>query len=90
MEISNDTIHSLNFFNYKTPFFGSHHGMHYKIECVKNEAEEKQLETTIWKGPFNLKTTTEEKVTNIFPFSEEGRNQVITWLNEQYVSKKWN
>lgn len=97
MEISNDTIFNLNFFTYKTPFFGSYQGMHYKLECVKVESEEtegekkeeKFLEVTRWKGPFNFATTKEEKKTVRFAFSEEGRTEAIQWLNEELASREW-
>lgn len=91
MNIAYETVFCLNFFNYKTPFFGSFRELRYKIECSKEEREnaadgtktvEKFLDATVWKGPCSFEATTEEKQKKRFPFSEEGRCQVIDWLNE--------
>ena len=30
----------------------------------------------------------EEKLSTAFPFTEEGKQQVVDWLNEQWASRK--
>lgn len=49
---------------------------------------EATLETTVWKGPFAFDTTTEEKITKEFPFTEEGRLELVEWLNAMYETDK--
>lgn len=43
----------------------------------------------IWPGPYAFAATSEsEKTSAVFPFTEEGRRQVVDWLNEQWAAKK--
>lgn len=44
---------------------------------------------TIWPGPYNYASTSDEKKTAArFPFTEEGRQQVVDWLNEQWADRQ--
>ncbi len=50
--------------------------------------DEALFEVIIWRGPFNFDTTKEEKETITFPFTEEGLEDVIKWLDDKYNEKK--
>ncbi len=47
--------------------------------------EEKKLQVYLWPEPFCFEATLEEKkISELFPFSEEGMEQAIDWMNERY------
>lgn len=96
--ITNSEIYSLIHYEYGVPYSGIYGGMRYRIarsplERVfgKKEKGEAELEVIVWKGPFAFDTTKEEKITKMFPFTEEGRCEAVKWLNEQYEAdpEKW-
>ena len=90
--ITSDDILSLNFYNYGNPFTGSYQGMRYRIIKQKeakdeegNILKEEGLLAVIWPEPFAYaKTQDALKTTQLFPFSEEGKAQVIEWLNASW------
>lgn len=44
---------------------------------------------TIWPGPYNFVSTDDSlKTSATFPFTPEGKEQVVAWLNEQWQSRK--
>lgn len=50
---------------------------------------DKYLKVTVWPQPFSYECTEEELMESIsFPFNEEGRAQVLPWLNESYERRK--
>ncbi len=81
-------IYNIRFYE-KSPFYGSWHGMHYRIMGVESaegagEAEQK-LCVTIWPGPYNFETTDDAlKVSEYFDFSNEGLDAVAEYLNAYY------
>ena len=87
-----DDILSLNFYNYGNPFTGSYQGMRYRIIKQKeakdeegNILKEEGLLAVIWPEPFAYEKTQDAlKTTQLFPFSEEGKAQVIEWLNASW------
>ena len=90
--ITSDDILSLNFYNYGNPFTGSYQGMRYRIIKQKeakdeegNILKEEGLLAVIWPEPFAYEKTQDAlKTTQLFPFSEEGKAQVIEWLNASW------
>ena len=93
--IKENDIYSLIHYEYGLPYSGDYNGMRYRIarnplERVfgKKEKGEATLETTVWKGPFAFDTTTEDKITKEFPFTEEGRLERVEWLNAMYETDK--
>lgn len=79
----------------KSVFTGSYAGMRYllrKNEKVIEEAEgdepartETVLTAVIWPEPFNYVTTAEDKKhSREFSFSQEGIQNAVTWMNEEY------
>lgn len=75
----------------KTEFTGSHQGMRYRLEGIR-QGEEKALQTTVWPEPFNYwKTPEDQKEREVFPFTEEGVVAAVEWMNERLREEpeKW-
>lgn len=73
----------LNYYK-KSVFTGGYRGMRYRIEKVEEE-----FLVTIWPEPYNFETTgEEEKETRQFAFSEEGREEMVQWLNQCYLKRQ--
>lgn len=44
---------------------------------------------TIWPGPYNFASTADDlKSSAVFPFTPEGKEQVVGWLNEQWSARR--
>ena len=81
--LSREDFLSLNFVK-KEDFTGSHKGMRFMLHQETVE-EEKKLKVYIWSEPFGFEATPdEEKLFQLFEFSEEGLSQAIVWMNENY------
>jgi len=69
----------LGFFK-KEAYSGSMNGMRYRVK-----KGEEGVEAAVYPEPYCYEVTPEEqKIKAVFPFSEEGREQVVDWINEQY------
>ena len=68
----------------KEAYTGIFKGMRYRV--IKSED---QFEAVVYPEPYCFEATPDEnKVKNTFPFTEEGRESVVNWLNDQYDSRK--
>ncbi len=77
----------LNYYNYGERYYGSYKGIRFAIERV-GEKPDLQLRFTSWPEPFGFDHTDDDKkVVQEFPFSEEGYDSGIAWLNVEYKSK---
>jgi hypothetical protein len=86
--ISRDEFLSLNFVK-KEDFTGSHKGMRFMLHQETVE-DEKKLKVYIWSEPFGFEATPDEqKISELFEFSEEGLSKAIDWMNENYESVKY-
>lgn len=86
--IENSKILSLEFYNYKGIFTGSLKGMRYRIEKVTKEEEQSVFLAHVWKEPYNFEVTPEEEMDKKeFSFSEEGKQEMVEWLNILYGKK---
>ncbi len=75
---------SLNFVA-KEDFTGSYKGMRFMLHKEVAE-EEKKLKVYVWSEPFCFDATPDDqKLSELFAFSEEGLAQAIDWMNERYV-----
>lgn len=90
--IQYDDILNMNFYK-KEKFTGSYQGMRYLIkkntvpmDDTDDSAKLKDVFcATVWQGPYNYETTPDEKkITAVFPFTPEGKQQVVDWMNEQW------
>ena len=83
--LSREDFLSLNFVK-KEDFTGSHKGMRFMLHQETVE-EEKKLRVYIWSEPFGFEATPdEEKISELFEFSEEGLGRAIEWMNGNYES----
>ena len=61
------------------------------LPCKKNykdDAENDIFRATVWPGPYNFATTPDDqKISATFPFTEEGKQQAVDWMNEQWRSR---
>ena len=79
---------SLNFVK-KEDYTGSYQGLRYMLHQATEE-EEKKLQVYIWPEPFGFEATPEEKkLSEFFPFNEDGMTQAIAWMNERYELVKY-
>ena len=82
-QIHRQDIFNIRFYD-KSWFHGSFQGMHYRIEKITEE-ETKKLRVTTWPGPYNFDHTDDAlKVSAIFPFSNEGLNEITEYLNQYH------
>lgn len=78
-------LFSLNYFNYKKPYFGSLGNMRFR---VWKDKEANTLVAQTWRGPFaSDKVAEEDKTTKSFPFDEDGREDLLHWLVEEHADK---
>lgn len=88
----------LSHYYYGEAFFGSFRGMRYRIAReplenvsfappeVKNGGE---IKVSIWPEPLAYAKTPQEGITDkLFPFTDEGLEEVGAWLNEQYLAQE--
>ena len=70
-------------------YTGSYQGMRYRLRKVAKEEEGTFLEAVIYPEPYSFEATAEEKKTyKEFPFTQEGFDEAVRWLNEVYESGK--
>ena len=71
----------------KGVYTGSYQGMRYRLR-KREEEENKFLEAVIYPEPFCFESTAEEeKEYRDFPFTNEGFDQAVAWLNEQHEAQ---
>lgn len=85
--ITNEDILNMNFYK-KEKFTGSYLGMRYLIQKAQQDDAD-IFQVCIWPGPYNFATTPEEKKTCAsFPFTSDGKQAVVDWLNEEWTSRQ--
>ncbi|MCI8334992.1 MAG: GNAT family acetyltransferase [Lachnospiraceae bacterium] len=66
-------------------YTGSYRGMRYRMCKKEKEEGGKYLEAVIYPEPFCFEVTAEEeKEFREFPFTEEGFDAAVSWLNQVY------
>lgn len=81
--IKETDVFNINYYK-KEMFHGSYRKMRYRI-AKKEEEDKKNLQVTVWPGPYNYATTPENaKVTAEFEYSNEGLRMAVVYLNEVY------
>lgn len=82
----------------KSELTGGYEGMRFKL-YKKAGDDGTVLGCVIWPEPFNfLKTPDEEKKFHEFEFSEDGIDDAIRWMNQEWIdgrerfeeAKRWN
>lgn len=85
--ITTDDILNLNYYK-KEKFTGSYQGMRYLIRKETRDGSD-ILCVCIWPGPYNYETTEDSlKTCAAFPFTPEGKQLAVDWLNEQWLAGK--
>lgn len=85
--ITNQDILNMNYYQKET-FTGSYKGMRYLIRKSTENGSDAFF-VCIWPGPYNFASTEDSrKTTASFPFTEEGKQQAVDWLNEQWALRK--
>ena len=70
-------------------YTGSYQGMRYRMCKKETEEKGKYLETVIYPEPYCFeKTPEEEKQTKEFPFTNEGFDEAVAWMNQEYVEQE--
>jgi hypothetical protein len=81
--LNKDTFVPLQFFKNEA-YTGSMKGMRYRVK-----KEEEELSVAVYPEPYCYEVTPEEqKIRAAFPFTEEGRGQVMDCINGQYEEKR--
>ena len=92
--ITTEDVLNMNFYK-KEKFTGSYKGMRYLLKKDTEEipsdnpeipAEAKAIfRCYVWPGPYNFTTTPDEqKRTASFPFTPEGKQAAVDWMNDQW------
>ena len=96
-KILNKDSYGLTWYEHAQPYLGSHRGMRYRI--ARNPMEdvalappdkkgEAEFEVIIWPEPFCFEATPHDQKTIMkFPFTLEGKEEMIEWLNKQYEER---
>lgn len=81
--IQYENFHVLNYVK-KEEYTGSMDGMRYMLKKTDDE-----LEVIIWPEPYNYAKTPEtSKIRRNFTFSEEGLQEAVAYLNEQWTLQR--
>lgn len=80
-------IMPLNFFKYKGVYTGQHNGMRYMLKQT-GEKPDLKLSACVWRGPYaSCAVKEEDKTTEIFELTEDGRLAAVEWIRQQYESR---
>ena len=70
-------------------YTGSYQGMRYRMCKKETEEKGKYLEVVIYPEPYCFEVTPEEeKEVKEFPFTGEGFNESVAWMNQEYDKQK--
>lgn len=89
--IEKDKFHVFNYIK-REEYTGSMKGMRYMLK-KKEAGDTVNLEVVIWPEPLGYAKTPENKKQRMeFGFSQEGLEEAVDWMNEQYEQQKalWN
>ena len=96
--ITEEDTFRLSFYDYGQPYYGSYCGMRFRLARdpmvnvygkSKEVKEDGKLIAIIWPGPKAFTYIDEEDKTSAeFPYTVEGKEAAIQWLNEQYEQQK--
>jgi hypothetical protein len=83
-----EEVLNLNYYK-KTSYSGWMKPLRFLIKMETTEEGNSIFHAWVWPGPyiFSLANDT-EKIDFIAPFSEEGKKQVVDWINQQYETYK--
>jgi hypothetical protein len=80
--LKKETFVPIQFFK-KEAYTGSMKGMRYRVNKI-----EEGLEAVVYPEPYCYEATPDEQKTKtVFAFSDEGLEQIVNWINQQYEEK---
>lgn len=83
-----DEALNLNYYK-KTSFTGWMNPLRFLIKQEKTEEGEAFFHAWVWPGPYIFTLTDDSlKIDTTAPFTEEGKRQIVDWINEQYLMYK--
>lgn len=87
-KIDSKDIFSFNYYTYKEPFTGSLNAMRYRIVRKEKDEGEVVFEVVTWPEPY-AEAYTDDSLKSFaeFPFTEEGKEDVVEHLNREYQIK---
>ena len=78
-----DDALNLNYYK-KTSFSGWVRPVRFLIKREQPEDGDALFRAWIWPGPYNFESTDDSlKIEHTAPFTEEGKRQIVDWINEQ-------
>ncbi len=84
MEIESRELLSFNYYTYGEPFTGSCKGMRYRLKKASGDDGD-YFDACVWPEPYAEAFTKEQdKKYRTFPFTPEGKEEAVAWLNECY------
>lgn len=79
-----DEVLNLNYYE-KTSYSGWINGMRFLIRREQDGETDAVFHAWVWPGPYIFDLTEDEKKLDFTaPFSVEGKQTVVNWINEQY------
>ena len=82
--LTTDEILNLNYYK-KTSYTGWMNGMRFLIKREAPEDGDAIFHAWVWPGPLIFDLAAEEKKRDFTaPFSNEGKQQIVDWINSQY------
>ena len=79
-----DEALNLNYYK-KTSFTGWMKPLRFLIKQEKPEEGEPVFHAWVWPGPYTFDLTEDShKIDKTAPFSEEGKKEIVDWINTQY------
>lgn len=83
-----DEALNLNYYK-KTTFTGWMKPLRFLIKQEKPEEGEPIFHAWVWPGPYIFELTDDnKKIDKTAPFSEDGKKEIVDWINEQYELHK--
>lgn len=81
MKITRQMLFPLAFYK-KSKFNGSKGIYNYRIEKYDAEEQDSQFKLTVWEGPECYDASKAEKKESLYPFSDEGMENILNVLNQ--------
>ena len=83
-----DEVLNLNYYK-KTTYTGWMKPLRFLIKMEKPDEGDPVFHAWVWPGPYIFDLTKEElKLDRTAPFTEEGKKEIVDWINEQYTLHK--
>ena len=86
--LTTDEVLNLNYYK-KITYTGWMGGMRFLIQREAPEEGDAIFHVWVWPGPYIFDLTADErKFDATFPFTEEGKQQAVDWINAQFEEHK--